>query len=64
MQSIRSMFLMGFLIAGLTALIVWYYQKSTTAEDGALDLLDRYADAEARVRELEEALAEARPAAK
>ncbi len=64
MQSIRSMFLIGFLIAGLTALIVWYYQKSTTAEDGALDLLDRYADAEARVRELEEALAEARPAAK
>ena len=64
MQSIRSMFLIGFLIAGLTALIVWYYQKSTTAEDGALNLLDRYADAEARVRELEEALAEARPAAK
>jgi len=64
MQSIRSMFLIGFLIAALTALIVWYYQKSTTAEDGALDLLDRYADAEARVRELEEALAKARPAAK
>ena len=64
MQSIRSMFLIGFLIAGLTALIVWYYQKSTTAEDGALDLLDRYADAEARVRELEEALAEAKPSGK
>ena len=62
MQSIRSMFLIGFLIAGLTALLVWYYQKSTTAEDDALDLLDRYADAEARVRQLEEALAEAKPA--
>jgi hypothetical protein len=62
MQSIRSMFLIGFLIAGLTALLVWYYQKSTTAEDGALNLLDRYADAEARVRQLEEALAEAKPA--
>ena len=64
MHSIRSMFLIGFLIAGLSALLVWYYQKSTTAEDGALALLDRYADAEARVRELEVALAEARPAAK
>ncbi len=62
MHSIRSMFLIGFLIATLTALIVWYYQKSTTAEDGALDLLNRYADAEARVRELEEALATAEPA--
>ncbi len=64
MQSIRSMFLIGFLIAGLTALLVWYYQKSTTAEDGALDLLDRYADAEARVRELEEALTGNKSAAK
>ncbi len=63
MHSIRSMFLIGFLIAALTALLVWYYQKSTTAEDGALALLDRYADSEARVRELEEALATATPAA-
>ncbi len=62
MHSIRSMFLIGFLIAALTALIVWYYQKSTTAEDGALALLDRFADSEARVRELEEALATATPA--
>ena len=63
MRSIRSMFLIGFLIAALTALLVWYYQKSTTAEDGALALLDRFADSEARVRELEEALATATPAA-
>ncbi|MBP6787207.1 MAG: hypothetical protein KA170_06435 [Candidatus Promineofilum sp.] len=62
MRSIRSMFLIGFLIAALTALLVWYYQKSTTAEDGALALLDRFADSEARVRELEEALATATPA--
>ena len=61
MHSIRSMFLIGFLIAALTALIVWYYQNSTSAEDGALELLDRYADAEARVRELEVALATAKP---
>ncbi len=52
----RSTFLIGFLIALLMALIFWYYQKSTSAEDGALELLNRYADAEARVRELEAAL--------
>ena len=56
MPSLRSTFLIGFLIGSLIAIIVWYYQKSTTAEDGALDLLDRYADSEARVRELETAL--------
>ncbi len=41
----RSTFLTGFIIASLIALIVWYYQKSTSAEDGALELLDRYAAA-------------------
>ena len=57
MQPVRpSTFLIGFLIAALTALIVWYYQKSTSTEDGALDLLDRFADAQARVRELEKRL--------
>lgn len=49
----RSTFLIGFIIAALTALIVWYYQKSTSVEDGALDLLDRYAQAQSRVDELE-----------
>jgi len=58
MQPVRpSTFLIGFLIATLTALIVWYYQKSTSTEDGALALLDRFADAQARVRELEKRLA-------
>ena len=51
-----STFIIGFLIASLTALIVWYYQKSTSVEDGALDLLDRYAEAQARVQELEKQL--------
>lgn len=49
----RSTFLVGFLIASMSALIVWYYQKSTSTEDGALDLLDRYARSQARVSELE-----------
>lgn len=61
MRNIRSTFLIGFLIGSLIALIVWYYQKSTTAEDGALDLLNRYANSEARVRELETALGDPAP---
>jgi len=56
MHKVRSTFLIGFLIGSLIAVIVWYYQKSTTAEDGALDLLNRYAASESRVRELETAL--------
>ncbi len=56
MHNVRSTFLIGFLIGSLIAVIVWYYQKSTTAEDGALDLLNRYATSESRVRELETAL--------
>lgn len=53
----RSTFLLGFIIAALSALIVWYYQKSTSVEDGALDLLNRYANAQARIKELESQLA-------
>jgi predicted flap endonuclease-1-like 5' DNA nuclease len=46
-------FLFGLLIGGLIASIYWYYQKSTSAEDGALTLLDRLAASQARVRDLE-----------
>lgn len=54
MKSItRSTFFFGFVIATLIAIIVWYYQKSTSVEDGALDLLNRYAMSQARIRELE-----------
>lgn len=52
----RSKFLIGLLIGALLGLIVWYYQKSTSAEDGALDLLDRLARAEQRARDLEHSL--------
>lgn len=46
-------FLIGFLIGGLLGIIFWYWQKSTSAEDGALSVLDRLAQSEARVRDLE-----------
>lgn len=50
----RSTFLFGFVIASLVAIIIWYYQKSTSTEDGALDLLERYAQSQARLRQLEQ----------
>ncbi|MEM7333233.1 MAG: helix-hairpin-helix domain-containing protein [Chloroflexota bacterium] len=34
-------FFRGLLIGAMVCLIYWYWQKSTKAEDGALDLLDR-----------------------
>lgn len=49
-------FLAGLLIGTAIGLIIWYWQKSTSAEDGALAVLDRLASAEARVRELESQL--------
>lgn len=53
----RSTFVIGFLFAALTAIVIWYYQKATSAENGALDLLDRYATAQDHVQELEVQLA-------
>lgn len=44
-------FLTGLLIGGMAALIIWYYQKSTSAEDGALALLERLAGADRRLRQ-------------
>ena len=41
-----SKFGIGFLIGLLLCIILWYWQKSTAAEDGALELLDRYATKE------------------
>ncbi|KAA3658053.1 MAG: helix-hairpin-helix domain-containing protein [Chloroflexi bacterium] len=45
-------FLVGVIIGVLVAMLVWYWQKSTRAEDGALALLDRLKDAEQKVREV------------
>lgn len=45
-------FLIGLLIGTLIGVAIWYWQKSTTAEDGALDLLDRLAVAERKVNKI------------
>ncbi len=50
--------LSGLFLGVLMGLLFWYYQKSTSAEDGAFDLLDRLADSEAQVRRLEAQLRE------
>ncbi|HUM71501.1 MAG TPA: hypothetical protein PLK31_21960, partial [Chloroflexota bacterium] len=47
-------FFFGLLIGGMAALIIWYYQKSTSAEEGALALLDRFADVDRRWRQARE----------
>ena len=46
-------FMIGLLLGALVGLLVWYWQKSTSAENGALALLDRLASAENKVRELQ-----------
>jgi predicted flap endonuclease-1-like 5' DNA nuclease len=46
-------FLAGLLVGAFVGLIFWYWQKSTSAEEGALAVLDRLAAAELRVRDLE-----------
>lgn len=45
-------FMIGLLIGGLAGLLFWYWQKSTSAEDGALTLLDKLVATDRRVREL------------
>lgn len=55
-------FMIGLLIGGLVGLLLWYWQKSTSAEDGALALLDKLAATERRVRQLKSELENGRPA--
>jgi predicted flap endonuclease-1-like 5' DNA nuclease len=49
-------FMIGLLIGALVGLLFWYWQKSTSAEDGALTLLDKLAATERRVRQLKSEL--------
>lgn len=50
-------FMIGLLIGGLMGLLFWYWQKSTSAEDGALALLNKLAATEKRVRQLKSKMA-------
>ncbi len=45
-------FLVGLILGTMACLIIWYWQKSTQAEDGALDLLDRLKAAELKLRDI------------
>ena len=48
----KSGFLPGLLIGLMIGLGVWYWQKSTMADEGALALLDRLKLADDKVRQL------------
>jgi len=50
-------FMVGLVFSLLVTVIAWYWYKSTSAEDGALDLLDRMAETEARLRRTQANLA-------
>jgi predicted flap endonuclease-1-like 5' DNA nuclease len=43
-------FLIGFILGALICVVVWYWQKSTAADEGALDLLDRLAELDRKLR--------------
>ncbi|MCP4423829.1 MAG: hypothetical protein GY803_04990 [Chloroflexi bacterium] len=49
-EKYSSYFLFGLLAGALIAAVVWYWQKSTAADDGALELLDRMAAMERRAQ--------------
>jgi len=53
-NKISSKFLVGLLFGIMAGFVIWYWQKSTSAEDGALALLDRLAVAENKLRRLGE----------
>ncbi len=46
-------FLIGFIVGALICVVVWYWQKSTAADEGALDLLDRMAELDRKLRQPE-----------
>lgn len=51
-------FFLGLAFSLLISAIAWYWYKATAAEDGALELLDRMAVTDARLRQLQAALVE------
>ena len=48
----KNAFLPGLLIGLVIGLGIWYWQKSTMADDGAIALLDRLKMADDKVRQL------------
>lgn len=51
-----STFAFGLIFGTLVGLLVWYWYKSTSAEDGALELLDQMKVADNKLRHLENRL--------
>lgn len=51
-----STFAFGLIFGTLVGLLVWYWYKSTSAEDGALELLDQMKVADNKIRHLENRL--------
>ncbi len=51
-----STFGFGLVFGTLVGLLIWYWYKSTSAEDGALDLLDKMGAADFKIRDLESKL--------
>jgi hypothetical protein len=43
-------FLIGLILGALICVVVWYWQKSTAADEGALDLLDWMAELDRKLR--------------
>jgi predicted flap endonuclease-1-like 5' DNA nuclease len=54
-EKYSSYFLFGLLLGAFMAVVIWYWQKSTAADEGALELLDRMAALE-RERQRETAV--------
>ncbi|MFO7540620.1 MAG: helix-hairpin-helix domain-containing protein [Chloroflexota bacterium] len=46
----RTNFLLGAAFGALICVIVWYWQKSTAADEAALNLLDRLAETQTKLR--------------
>lgn len=52
-EKVSFRFLTGLLMGLLVCAVLWYWQKSTAAGNESLELLDRLAAAQARIRELQ-----------
>lgn len=51
----RSNFCLGFWLGAAVCALIWYWQKSTSADEGALHLLDELAEIQAKFRNVAQA---------